>query len=69
MEKVSGTFCLKGTKGAPHKRCLTPFPNGDPVAECIIQLYNERCLDAGGKMECENLEKFPFLWYEVGVWF
>jgi lipoate-protein ligase A len=24
-EKGSGAFCLKGPKGAPHKRCLTPF--------------------------------------------
>jgi len=26
-EKVSGTFCLKGPKGASHKRYLTPFPD------------------------------------------
>ncbi|MCG2682314.1 MAG: inositol monophosphatase [Planctomycetales bacterium] len=25
-EKGTGTFCLKGPKGASHKRCLSPFP-------------------------------------------
>jgi UDP-N-acetylglucosamine--N-acetylmuramyl-(pentapeptide) pyrophosphoryl-undecaprenol N-acetylglucosamine transferase len=31
-EKVTGTFCLKGPKGATHKRCLSPFP----VLDCRL---------------------------------
>ena len=32
-EKVTGTFCLKGPKGASHKRCLSPFPAPFPAPE------------------------------------
>jgi hypothetical protein len=39
-KKGTGTFCLKGPKGAPHKRCLSPFfrhVHSDLAAQILSQ--------------------------------
>ncbi|MBU4399594.1 MAG: type II secretion system F family protein [Planctomycetes bacterium] len=35
-EKGTGSFCLKGPKGASHKRCLSPFPGLPPLMRWIM---------------------------------
>jgi len=40
-EKVSGTFCRNGPKGASHKRYLTPFPRVPP-AHTLVALADLR---------------------------
>jgi len=44
-EKVSGTFCRNGPKGASHKRCLTPFPG-------ITQAYIDSTASEGHRTVC-----------------
>jgi len=36
-EKVTGTFCPEGPKGASHKRCLSPFPPAGPLR--VLNLF------------------------------